>query len=46
MIQVVQTPEQQMYLAQLMGYDYSIHYRSRKMNAAADTLSQILETSA
>jgi hypothetical protein len=36
---VVQTPEQQVYLAKLMGYEYSIHYKSGKTNVVADALS-------
>lgn len=43
MTQVVQTPEQQMYLARLLGYNYSIQYRSGKTNTAADALSRITE---
>lgn len=43
MSQVVQTPEQQMYLARLIGHDYSIQYRSGKSNVAADALSRIPE---
>ena len=45
MSQVIQTPEQQVYLARLLGYDYSIHYRSGKSNMAADALSRIPEAS-
>ena len=44
MTQVIQTPEQQMYSAKLMGYDYSIQYRSGKLNITVDALSQLLET--
>jgi len=43
--QVVQTPEQQMYLARLIGYDYTIQYRSGSSNVVADTLSRITENS-
>lgn len=43
MSQVVQTPEQQLYLARLLGYDYRIQYRSGKANTAADALSRIPE---
>jgi len=28
MNQVIQTPEQQVYLSKLLGYDYSIQYKS------------------
>lgn len=41
MTQVVQTPEQQMYLAPLLGYNYSIQYRSGKANIVVDALSRI-----
>lgn len=37
-------PEQQLYLARLMGYDYSIQYHSGKHNVAADALSRIPAT--
>lgn len=37
--QVIQTPEQQRYLARLLGYDYSIQYRTGQSNAAEDALS-------
>jgi len=42
--QVIQTPEQHMYLARLMGYDYDIQYRSGSHNQAADALSQLPES--
>jgi hypothetical protein len=42
--QVVQTPEQQIYLAKLMGYDYTIHYKTGKTNVVADALSRLPET--
>lgn len=42
--QTIQTPEQHMYLARLMGYDYEIHYRSDNHNQAVDALSRLLET--
>ena len=45
MTQVVQTPEQHMYLARLMGYDYMIHYHSGASNMVADALSRISEAS-
>lgn len=41
MNQVVQTPEQQHYLAKLLGYDYTIKYRSGASNTAANALSRI-----
>jgi hypothetical protein len=44
MSQIIQTPEQQMYLARLMGYDYTIQYRSGQTNVVADALSRIPET--
>lgn len=39
--QVIQTPEQHMYLAQFMGYDYMIQYRSGTHNQAFDALSRL-----
>lgn len=44
--QVIQTPEQHMYLARLMGFDYQIQYRSGAHNQAADALSRSPESSA
>lgn len=41
--QVIQTPEQHMYLARLMGYDYQIQYRSGANNQEADALSRLPE---
>ena len=41
--QTIQTPEQHMYIARLMGYDYEIQYRSGTHNQAADALSCLLE---
>lgn len=38
--QIVQTPEQHLYLACLMGFDYQIQYRSGAHNQAADALSR------
>ena len=38
--QVIQTSEQHMYLARLMGYDYDIHYRSDNHNQAVNALSR------
>lgn len=43
MSQVIQTPEQQVYLSKLLGYDYSIQYKSGKTNLVADALSRITE---
>ena len=43
MSQVVQTPQQELYLARLIGYDYTIQYRSGKTNVVADALSRIPE---
>lgn len=41
--QVIQTPEQHLYLVRLMGYDYEIQYRSGSHNPAADALSRLPE---
>ncbi|XP_040870975.1 uncharacterized protein [Glycine max] len=41
--QVIQTPEQHTYLARLMGYNYTIQYRSGSHNQAADALSRLPE---
>ena len=43
MNQVVQMPEQHRYLARLLGFDYSIQYRTGKTNMVADTLSRCSE---
>lgn len=43
MAQVVQTPEQQVYLSKLLGYDYSIQYKAGKHNMVADALSRITD---
>lgn len=40
MAQAIQTPEQQTYLARLMGYDYTIQYCASKSNLAADAFSR------
>jgi hypothetical protein len=37
--QVIQTPEQHVYLAKLMGYDYTIQFKTGKTNVVADALS-------
>ncbi|PNX92970.1 Ty3/gypsy retrotransposon protein, partial [Trifolium pratense] len=42
--QIIQTPEQQIYLAKLMGYDYTIQYKTGKTNVVADALSRLPET--
>ena len=41
--QVIQTPEQHMYMARLMGYDYDIQYHAGASNQAADALSRLPE---
>ena len=41
--QVIQTPEQHIYLARLMGYDYQIQYRTSAHNQAADALSRCFD---
>jgi len=40
MSQVIQTPEQQFYLAKLLGYDYDIQYKEGTSNIVADSLSR------
>lgn len=45
MVQAIQTPEQQIYLARLLGYDYIIQYRTGKSNLTVDALSRRLENS-
>lgn len=45
MTQVVQTSEQQTYLACLVGYDYSIQYHFGMTNVVADALSRIPDNS-
>lgn len=44
MSQIVQTPEQHKYLTKLMGYDFTIQYRSDSSNIVADALSHTLKT--
>jgi len=41
MNQAIQTPEQHVYLAKLLGYDYIIKYKVVKHNLVADALSRI-----
>lgn len=43
MSQVIQTPEQQVYLSKLLGYDYTIQYKVGKSNLVADALSRLPE---
>ncbi|XP_072090672.1 uncharacterized protein [Arachis hypogaea] len=38
--QVVLTPDQQYYLAKLLGYEFEIEYRAGRLNQAADALSR------
>lgn len=45
MAQVIQTSEQQFYLSRLMGYDYTIKYRTGKTNTIADALSRVPDDS-
>ena len=40
MVQPVQTPEQHVYLAKLLGYNYSIQYKVEHSNMVADALSR------
>ena len=44
MTQPVQTPEQHVYLAKLLGYDYTIQYKAGHNNAVADALSRVQES--
>lgn len=44
MTQVIQTPEQHVYLARLIGYDYSIQFRSGNTNVVDGALSRINNT--
>ncbi|PNX60975.1 hypothetical protein L195_g052211, partial [Trifolium pratense] len=41
MTQVIQTPEQQFYLAKLLGYSYEIVYKLGPQNRVADALSRV-----
>lgn len=42
MSQVIQTLEQQVYLSKLLGYNYTIHYKSEANNVVANALSHII----
>lgn len=42
--QVIQTPEQQVFLCKLLGYDFTINYKSGKYNQVADALSRSFES--
>jgi len=39
--QVIQTPEQQVYLSKLLGYDFKIQFKSGKSNVVTDALSRV-----
>ncbi|KAJ1700964.1 hypothetical protein LUZ63_000743 [Rhynchospora breviuscula] len=41
--QTIQTPEQQQFLSKLVGYSYSIEYKSGPSNDVADALSRVPE---
>lgn len=45
MSQSIQTPEQHIYLAKLLGYDYTIQYKAGKTITVVDALSRIFEPS-
>lgn len=46
MSQHIQTPEQQVYLTKLLGYDYTIMYKAGSHNLVADALSRAHESTA
>lgn len=39
--QVIQTLEQQIFLYKLLGFDYTIEYKSRSENKSVDVLSRV-----
>lgn len=43
MTRIIQTPEQQFYLAKLLGYSYEIIYKTSAQNRVADALSRVHE---
>jgi len=45
MTQVIQTPEQQYYLAKLLGFHYEILYKPGGQNRVADALSRVQDSS-
>lgn len=44
MTQLVQTSEQHVYLAKLLGYNYMIQYKAGHNNVVADMFSRLTET--
>ncbi|WVZ24397.1 hypothetical protein V8G54_002941 [Vigna mungo] len=45
MSQIIQTPEQQIFLSKLLGFDYSIQYKAGKLNVVVDALSRPQDSS-
>lgn len=43
MNQAMQTPKQHRYLAHLLGFNYTIQYRSGRANVVIDALSRVME---